>query len=67
MTVIHKLPSRPPITSEYDMKTHTLTRVIDSTIHTIHLKHRTTIEDLERLSSLDDESFALMAYLQKEK
>ena len=67
MLIKHRLPDRQPIESEYCQDGHTLTRIIDSKIQTIHLKDKTTIADLSRLSMLDNESFALMAYLQKEK
>lgn len=67
MTIIHQLPDRPKIASEYDIERHSLTRVLDSTIHTIYLKDKTSIADLDRLSKLDNESFSLMAYLQKKK
>lgn len=67
MTIIHKLPAQPEIISDYNKDKHSLTRIIDSTIHTIYLKNKTSIQDLDRLSRLDNEAFILMAYLQKKK
>lgn len=67
MRITHQLPDRPAIISDYDIEAHSLTRVLDSTIHTILLKDKNTIADLDRLSKLDNESFSLMAYLQKVK
>ncbi len=46
---------------------HTLTRIIGAKINTIHMKHKTAIEDLERLSKLDDEEFSMMAELQQSR
>ena len=67
MTVTHRLPAQPVIISDYDLETHSLTRIINSKIVTIYLKDKTSIADLARLSKIDDESFELMAYLQHKK
>ena len=67
MTVTHRLHDRPAIQSEFCIEDNSLTRVIDSNIQTIYLKDRTSLEDLNRLSSLDDETFSLMAGLQKNR
>ena len=42
-----------------------LTRIINSKVHTISMRHKTTLKDLYRLTSIDDEAFELMAELQK--
>lgn len=44
-----------------------LTRIINSKIAIVDMKHKNTIADLNRLTSLDDESFGMMADLQKTK
>lgn len=67
MQVVHQLPSQPKLVTDYNLEEHSLTRVIDSTIHTIYLKNKTSISDLARLSKLPDEEFKLMAYLQRKK
>ncbi len=53
------------LTTSTEYNDNHLTRVIDSRIHTIDLKTHNSIKDLERLSALDNESFALMADLQR--
>ena len=68
MTIRHNIAKgqeRHIYTTEYD--NGTLTRIIDAKIHTIHMKGKDSLKDLERLTSLDDESFTLMSYLQKDK
>jgi hypothetical protein len=60
MTIQHRTKTQR-VTNEYH--NNTLTRVIDSTIYTLDLKHRQSREDLIRLSSIDDESFKMMAQL----
>ena len=70
MTIKHNIAlgnQRTITTTEYDPDTTELTRIIDSKIHVIDMKDKTTLADLNRLTSLDNESFELMAYLQKKK
>jgi len=44
-----------------------LTRIINSKIHSISMRHKTSLSDLYRLTILDNETFELMAYLQKKE
>ena len=64
MRVTHTTTTDKLIT-DYDLTTHSLTRIIDSHIHTVYLKHKTSIGDLARISKIDDEAFQLLASLQK--
>ena len=70
MTITHNIArgqERTITTTEYDPDTNDLTRIITSKIHTINMKDKTTLSDLQRLTELDNESFELMAYLQRSK
>ena len=66
MRITHQLLTEKTI-SDYDLATHSLSRIIDSKIHTVYLKQKTAISDLARLSKLPNEEFMLMAYLQNKK
>lgn len=63
MTITHQLGTYKTVT-HYDSSTATLTRVIGSTLAIIYPRHH-TIEELNRLSQLDDQTFASLAYLQR--
>ena len=52
-------------TTNLDPDTSTLTRIISSKVYSISMRHKTTLTDLYRLTSIEDESFKLMAELQK--
>ena len=65
MTIISQHNHR----TEYNIKTETLTRIVDSKLHSFNLSKldNPSIEDLARLANIDDEAFSLMAYIQGSK
>ena len=55
-------------TTQYNSESNQLTRIVDSSIRTVQLTSDTqTIAHVARLSSLDNETFKLMAEMQRIK
>ncbi len=58
--------TRTILQSEYDPTTHSLTRILNSHIYTIYMKpSQTQITDLQRFTSLPNDLFIDLAYLQR--
>jgi len=50
----------------YALDTNLLTRIVDNKPHTIDLKRNNSIEQIDRLAHLDNETFKGLAQTQKE-